>query len=85
MTAAWMTPWLLLAIPVLGASLGLLMRASLQRMKTAALMTTGASLLAVMGTSLVQSEPAAAMSWLCLLPATAFLTLLGQPLHRDHS
>lgn len=80
-----MTPWLLLAIPVLGASLGLLMKASLQRMKAVVLGTTGASLLAVMGTSLAQSEPAAGMSFLCLLPATAFLTLLGQPLHREHS
>ena len=79
-----MTPWLLLAIPLLGAALGLLMNASLQRMKTVALATTGMSLLAVIGTSLVQSEPAAAMSWLCLLPVTAFLTLLGQPLHRDN-
>ena len=79
-----MTPWLLLAIPFLGAGLGLLMNASLQRMKTVALATTGMSLLAVIGTSLVQSEPAAAMSWLCLLPVTAFLTLLGQPLHRDN-
>lgn len=80
-----MTPWVLLAIPLLGASLGSLMRGSLQRMKAATLLTTGASLLAVVGTALAQSEPAAAMSWLCLLPATAFLTLLGQPLHRDTS
>ena len=79
-----MTPWLLQAIPFLGAGLGLLMNASLQRMKTVALATTGMSLLAVIGTSLLQSEPAAAMAWLCLLPVTAFLTLLGQPLHRDN-
>lgn len=79
-----MTPWLLLAIPLLGASLSLLLRASLQRMKTVALATTGMSLLAVIGTSLAQSEPATATAWLCLLPATAFVTLLGQPLHRDN-
>jgi len=82
---SWMTPWLLLAIPFLGAGLGLLLKASLQRMKTVALATTGVSLLAVIGTSLAQSEPAAAMALLCLLPATAFLTLLGQPWHRDNS
>ncbi|MCW5797100.1 MAG: hypothetical protein KIT40_01250 [Nitrospira sp.] len=85
MIESWMTPWLLLAIPLLGAGLGLLLRASLQRMKTVALSTTGVSLLAVISTSLAQSEPAAALSLLCLLPATAFLTLLGQPLHRDNS
>ncbi|HMV56727.1 MAG TPA: hypothetical protein PLY42_15965 [Nitrospira sp.] len=80
-----MTPWLLLAVPLLGASLALLMRAALQRMKTVALTTTGLTLLAVIGTSLAQNEATAAMSLLCLLPATAFLTLLGQPLHRDNS
>ena len=80
-----MTPWLLLAIPFLGAGLGLFMKASLQRMKTVALTTTGLSLLTVIGTSLTQGEAAAAPSLLCLLPATAFLTLLGQPLHRDNS
>lgn len=80
-----MTPWLLLAIPILGAGLGLFMKASLQRMKTVALTTTGLSLLTVIGTSLTQGEAAAAPSLLCLLPATAFLTLLGQPLHRDNS
>lgn len=85
MIESWMTPWLLLAIPFLGAGLGLLLKASLQRMKTVALATTGVSLLAVIGTSLAQSEPAAAMALLCLLPATAFLTLLGQPWHRDNS
>jgi len=82
---SWMTPWLLLAVPLLGASLALLMRAALQRMKTVALTTTGLTLLAVIGTSLAQNEATAAMSLLCLLPATAFLTLLGQPLHRDNS
>ncbi|MBX3122073.1 MAG: hypothetical protein KF854_03280 [Nitrospira sp.] len=85
MIESWMTPWLLLAVPLLGASLALLMRAALQRMKTVALTTTGLTLLAVIGTSLAQNEATAAMSLLCLLPATAFLTLLGQPLHRDNS
>ena len=82
---AWMTPWLLMAIPFLGASLSLLMKASLQRMKTVALLTTGASLLAVIGTSLGLSASSAGAPFLCLLPITAFLSLLGQPLHRDNS
>lgn len=82
---AWMTPWLLTAIPFLGASLSLLMKASLQRMKTVALLTTGASLLAVIGTSLGLSASSAGAPLLCLLPLTAFLSLLGQPLHRDNS
>ncbi|MGC3974049.1 MAG: hypothetical protein QM771_06655 [Nitrospira sp.] len=85
MIESWMTPWLLLAVPLLGASLAMLMRASLQRMKTVALTTAGLSLVAVIGCSLAQSEAAAAISLLCLPPAMAFLTLLGQPLHRDNS
>ncbi len=79
-----MVPWLLLAIPLLGASLCLLVNASLQRMKTVALVTTAASLLAVIGTSLAHPESPAGMAFLSLLPVTAFLTLLGQPLHRAH-
>ena len=85
MIQTWMTPWLLMAIPFLGAGLGLLMNASLQRMKTSALLTTVASLLAVIGASLALGEPSAGLPFLCLLPIAAFLSLLGQPLHRDNS
>lgn len=81
-----MTPWLLLAIPLLGAGLCLLVKASLQRMKTVSLATSAACLPAVIWASLAHPEPPAGMAFLCLLPATAFLTLLGQPLHRaNHS
>lgn len=85
MIKAWMTPWLLMAIPLLGAGLSLLMRASLQRMKTSALGTTAASLLAMIGAPLALGEPFAGVPFLCLLPLAAFLSLLGQPLHRDNS
>ena len=50
MIKAWMTPWMLMAVPFLGAGLGLLQRSSLQRMNTWALLTAAASLLVVLGT-----------------------------------
>jgi len=81
---AWMTPWLLMAIPGLGSVLCLLMWSSLHRMKTCALMTTMASLLAVMGLPWTLNEPVIGLPFLFLLPVTAFLSLLGQPRHPGH-
>ena len=85
MIKAWMTPCLLMAVPLLGAGLSLLLRASLHRMKTAALLTTVASLLIVIGTPWALGDTLAGVPFLCLLPLTAFLSLLGQPLHRDNA
>ena len=85
MIKTWMTPWLLLAVPLLGAALSLFLRTSLQRMKTSALLTTVASLLVVIGTPWALGDTLAGVPFLCLLPLTAFLSLLGQPLHRDNT
>ncbi len=82
---AWMAPWLLLAIPILGAGLSWLLKASLPRMKTAALITTVVSLCSIIGSALTLGEPSVGVLFLCLLPLTACLSLLGQPLHRDTS
>ncbi|MDP9132139.1 MAG: hypothetical protein M3M98_03260 [Nitrospirota bacterium] len=79
-----MTPWVLIAIPVLGSTLSPLLRSSLHRMKTWALLTTVASLLAAMGLFWGLNESLSGMPFLYLLPLGAFLSLLGQPLHRDH-
>ncbi len=80
---AWMAPWLLLAIPILGAGLCWLLKASLPRMKTAALVTTVVSLCSIIGSALTLGEPSVGILFLCLLPLTACLSLLGQPLHRN--
>ena len=85
MIKTWMTPWLLMAVPFLGAALSLLLRTSLQRMKTSALLTTVASMLVVIGTPWALGDTLAGVPFLCLLPLTAFLSLLGQPLHRDNT
>lgn len=81
MIQAWMTPWLLMTIPMLGSGLCLLVGSSLHRMKTCALMTTLASLLVVMGLPWTMNEPLADLPFLFLVPVTAFLSLLGQPRH----
>lgn len=81
---AWMAPWLLVAVPCLGAAFSLLLRASLDRMKTCALATTAASLLTVAGLSWTMTFQPAGMLLLFLLPPASFLSLLGQPLHQDN-
>jgi len=85
MIRAWMAPWLLLAVPILGAGLSWLWRASLPRMKTAALVTAAVSFCSVIGSALALGEPSTGVPFLCLLPLTAYLSLLGQPLHRETS
>lgn len=84
MRQASMAPWLLIAIPCLGAVLGLLWRSSLRRTKTWTLLTTVTGFLAVMGLSWSLNDPLPGMPFLYLLPIAAFLSLLGQPLHRDN-
>lgn len=84
MIQSWMAPWLLVSVACLGAGFSLLMRSSLHRMKTWALMTTVASLFSVVGLSWSVIESLAGLPFLCLLPLAAFLSLLGQPLHPDN-
>ena len=84
MMHSWMMPWLLLTVPFTGAALTLLMWSSLHRMKTAALLTTLAGLLASTGLLWGLTASLAAMPFLFLLPLAAFLSLLGQPLHQDN-
>ena len=84
MMQAWMIPWLLIAIPCMGAVLSLPWWSSLHRLKTGALLTAMASLLASMALSWELHESLPGMPFLCLLPLTVFLSLLGQPLHQDN-
>lgn len=84
MIQAWMTSWLLMAVPLLGSALCLLVWSSLHWMKTYALMTTMATLLVAMGLPWIINESFADLPSLCLLPVTAFLSLLGQPRHSSN-
>lgn len=82
MLQTWMAPWLLIAVPFIGAAASLLSWNSLPRMKTSALLTAVASLVAWIGLSWGLSHPHLSAPLLCLLPLAAFLSLLGQPLHQ---
>lgn len=80
----WMTPWLLLAVPLVGALLSTLGWSNPREFKTGLLLTTIASLLTVIGTAGATGALPSGIALLCLLPAAAFASLLGQPLHRDN-
>jgi NADH-quinone oxidoreductase subunit M len=81
---AWMTPWLLLAVPFTGVLLSTLVWSKPRMFKTGLLLTTAASLLTVIGAGVAMGSLPSAMGLLCLLPTAAFASLLGQPVHRDH-
>ncbi|HEX2056673.1 MAG TPA: hypothetical protein VHF07_09270, partial [Nitrospiraceae bacterium] len=74
-------PWLLIAIPCIGAGLSLFSWTSLHRMKVSVLLTTAAAFLGTIVVSLDRSDPFTSTPVLTLLPLAAFLSLLGQPLH----
>ncbi|MCC2642865.1 MAG: putative NADH-quinone oxidoreductase, subunit [Nitrospira sp.] len=84
MIQSWLAPWLLVAVPCLGAALGLFMRSSPRRMKNWALVTTVASLLSVAGLSVSGTKSLVGLPLLCLIPLAAFLSLLGQPPHPNN-
>ena len=75
---------LLIAIPFVGAALGLLVWSNPQALKIWALLVTAASLLALVGMSGSLAEPAAGVPLLYLLPLAAFVSLLGQPPHQEN-
>jgi NADH-quinone oxidoreductase subunit M len=76
--------WLLVAIPCLGAVLSLLWWSSLRRIKVWALFTTVVALLGTIAFSTDLNNPFISMPVLCLVSLTAFLSLLGQPLHQKN-
>src|SRR5687768_9804665 len=80
MMAEWMYPWLPVAIPFVGAALGLLAWSKPQALKIWALLISLASLMILMGLP----GPATGMLLVHLLPLAAFLSLLGQPPHYDN-
>ena len=84
MMRTWMLPWLLVAIPCLGAALSLLWWASPHRIRVLALFTTMAALLGTIVLSTDLHNPFISMPVLCLVSLTAFLSLLGQPVHQKN-
>ena len=78
-----MAPLLLVAIPVVGATLGMLMWRNPQALKVWVLIVTGATLVTVGLTSEALSMGSGGVVLRSLLPLTAFVTLLAQPVHRS--
>jgi NADH-quinone oxidoreductase subunit M len=78
-----MAPLLLVAIPVAGATLGMLMWRNPQALKVWLLIVTGATLVTVGLTSEALSQATGGVLLRSLLPLTAFVTLLAQPVLRS--
>lgn len=74
---------LLVAVPVVGAALGLLLWSRPGVLKCWVLLVAVASLLMVMGMPGRPSGSTEGMALLYLLPVAAFLSLLGQPVHQE--
>lgn len=74
----------LVAIPLVGAALGLLVWSKPQQLKAWSLFVAVASLLMLVGLSGRLTVPVEGMALLYLLPVAAGLSLLGQPSHQDN-
>ena len=76
-------PLLLLAIPVVGAALGMLMWRNPQALKVWLLLVSIVTFVTVVLTSGALSQGSGVVLLTSLLPLTAFVTLLAQPTHRS--
>lgn len=74
----------LVAIPLMGAALGLLVWSKPRQLKAWSLVVAVASLLVLAGLSGRLTVPVEGMALLYLLPVAAGLSLLGQPSHQDN-
>jgi len=77
-------PWLVTGIPLLGALLCLAVWSNPDRLKVSAVLVSIVSLGANVGLSGLLPTPPEGLLLLYLLPIAASVSLLGQPLHRDH-
>jgi NADH-quinone oxidoreductase subunit M len=75
-----------MAIPIAGAAVGLLMWKNVQALKVCLLVTTLISLVSIVAlatTSEIPLPEGRGLLLLLLLPTTTFVTMLGQPAHRS--
>ena len=80
----WMSPWLAAAIPLAGAVAGLGAWSKPRALKMLALVISMVCFLTLVALSGSLPGPATGLLVLYLLPVAAFVTLLGQPPHRDN-
>jgi len=74
----------LVAIPLMGAALGLLVWSKPRQLKVWSLLVAVASLLMLVGLSGRLTAPLEGMALLYFLPVVAGVSLLGQPIHQDN-
>jgi len=84
MTDIVITPLLLAAIPIIGATLGLIVWSQPDKLRTWSVIVTGLSLLAVIGMSGHITKTTEGQLFLYLLPLAACVSLLGGPVHLQH-
>ena len=84
MTDIVIAPLLLAAVPIIGAMLGLVVWSQPEKLRIWSIIVTVLSLLAVIGMFGRMTVPAEGLLFVVLLPLAACVSLLGQPVHRDH-
>jgi NADH-quinone oxidoreductase subunit M len=84
MTDVVTIPWLLSAVPIIGAMLGLVVWSQPEKLRIWSIIVTVLSLLAVIGMFGRMTVPAEGLLFVVLLPLAACVSLLGQPVHQNH-
>lgn len=84
MVGQMLTPWLLAAVPLLGALLGFAVWSQPEKLKAWSVTVTLVSLLAVLVSFFRLTGSTEGLLFVLLLPLAASVSLLGQPVHRDH-
>ena len=79
-----LTPWFVAAVPLLGALLGLSIWSHPEKLKAWSVTVALGSLLAVIVSFFTLTGSTEGLLFVLLLPLVASVSLLGQPVHRDH-
>ncbi|MEC4891021.1 MAG: proton-conducting transporter membrane subunit [Nitrospira sp.] len=77
-------PWLVAAVPILGALLGFAVWSRPEKLKTWSVSVTLVSLLAVAASFTQLRGSTEGLLFVVLLPLAACVSLLGQPVHKEH-
>jgi len=79
-----LTPWLVAAVPLLGALLGFAVWSQPEKLKAWSVTVTLVSLLTVIASFFKLTGSTEGLLFVVLLPLAACVSLLGQPAHQEH-
>lgn len=79
-----LAPWLVAAVPLLGALLGFAVWSQPEKLKAWSVTVTLASLLAIIVSFFTLTRSTEGLLFVVLLPLAACVSLLGQPAHQEH-